>query len=123
MLDFFDIVQHYNLLYYMDTPLKQHTDDSAKAARLALLLAQSEMPQEQKEAWIHMLPVMLPEQVDGLVELLEQEHRGYVDAGAQLMKELKQLEGSVHEEVDALKTAERELIDRFIKGELKKWNG
>ncbi len=105
-------------------PKNQATDknpsDAAKARRLAFLLVQSVMPQEQKEAWMDLLPIMTPEQVDMLMSILEKEHQGYQESSKQLLEDLKNLEASFKQEVEKLKAEEKELIDAFIKKEINK---
>lgn len=86
-----------------------------QAQRLAFLLVQSVMPQEQKEAWMNVLPIMTPEQVDTLIALLEREHVGYVQASQSLLQDLKQLEGELVKKITQLKAEERTVIEAFIK--------
>ena len=45
-----------------------------KGQRLAFFLSQSKMPQEQKEAWLALLPEMSLEQVEELLDILEAQH-------------------------------------------------
>lgn len=88
--------------------------DAKKAQRLAFLLAQSVMPQEQKEAWMNLLPVMLPEQVDQLMSILEKEHASYVESSKAFVHDLQQLEKSLEKEIATLKREERELVEAYL---------
>ncbi|HLD21482.1 MAG TPA: hypothetical protein VJB65_01120 [Patescibacteria group bacterium] len=101
---------------------QQHSSLSAtmqkKAERLAFLLAQSAMPQEQKEGWINVLPIMDEQQVDTLIDLLEQEHAGYVESSKEFLEDVKQLEQSFAAKVTELKEEERKMIDAFIQSKL-----
>ncbi|MDD5749311.1 MAG: hypothetical protein PHO91_00790 [Patescibacteria group bacterium] len=45
-----------------------------KGQKLAFFLSQSKMPQEQKEAWLALLPEMSLEQVEELLDILEAQH-------------------------------------------------
>lgn len=96
----------------------QYPDDASKAQRLAFLLAQSVMSQEQKEAWINVLPLMTPEQADMLIALLEREHYGYVEVSQSLLEDLKRMETELQKKIDQLKTEERRVIEEFIKQRL-----
>lgn len=100
------------------THTHSYPDDAAKAKHLAFLLAQSVMPQEQKEAWINVLPVMLPEQVDTLICALEREHHGYVEASESLVNDLKRLESELQQQLNSLKAEELKAIETFIKKQL-----
>lgn len=93
-----------------------------KAQKLAWLLVQSVMPQEQKEGWMNLLPLMTEQQVDVLIEVLEQEHASYKMASQDLMKDLKQLEESLAGTMQKLKAEERQLIDQFIHTKLAEYN-
>lgn len=85
-----------------------------KAEHLAFLLAQSVMPQEQKEAWLNLLPIMLPEQVDQLMAVLEKEHQSYVASSKAFVRDLQTLESSLQKQITNLKTEERKLVEEFL---------
>lgn len=93
-------------------------NDATQAKRLAFLLAQSVMPQEQKEAWINLLPVMIPDQVNQLIALLEREHAGYVHSSQTFLDDLKKLEQSLAQEIQQLQLDERRQIEDFIQQRL-----
>lgn len=97
--------------------------DAAKARRLAFLLTQSVMPQEQKEAWIHLLPIMDPEQVDTLMGILEREHKGYQAASKNFLQDLKNLEADLQKQITALKHEEQELIEAYVKKAIADYDG
>jgi len=104
----------------MNKPNHNHhyPDDATKAKHLAFLLAQSVMPQEQKEAWVNLLPLMTPEQVATLIEILEKEHHGYSLASAQFLADLKKLETTLRTEINKLKLAEQKAVETFIQQRL-----
>ncbi len=99
----------------------QQASDAAKARRLAFLLTQSVMPQEQKEAWIHLLPVMESSQVDVLMEILEKEHAGYIESSKTFLDDLKRLEGELTKQVESLKQEEKQLIEAYVKQAIEKY--
>lgn len=99
---------------------KLSNQESEKAKHLAFLLAQSVMSEEQKEAWINLLPMMVPEQVDVLIGILEREHQTYQAVSKDLLLDLKKLEESLRKEIYKLKDDEKKLIEAFIKKEIEK---
>lgn len=92
-----------------------------KAKHLAFLLVQSVMPQEQKEGWINLLPLMSDQQVDALIEVLEQEHANYTQVSQDFLTDLKKLETTLSKKMQKLEASERELIDRFIHQKLSEY--
>ena len=78
------------------------------------------MPNEQKESWINLLPIMTQDQVDTLLQILQQEHDSYRQSGTQLMEDLKKLEGDLTTAIDKLKVAERQAIEDFVKDAMDK---
>lgn len=89
-----------------------------KAKELAWLLAQSVMPQEQKEAWLNLLPLMTDEQVDQLVQVLKSEQASYQQASKDFFQDLQNFEHNFSETIQELKAADLKLIDRFIETKL-----
>lgn len=85
------------------------------AQHLAFLLAQSAMPQAQKEGWLNLLPVMSPTQVERLVTLLEQEQQSYQATAKQLLDDLDRLTDELQSAMQQLQMKERDEIDQFIK--------
>jgi len=96
-------------------------EDYKKAQRLAFLLAQSVMPQEQKEAWINLLPVMLPKQVDQLVGILEREHQSYVSSSKAFVSDLRTLESSLHRQISQLKQEEKTVIENYLHNKISEY--
>lgn len=97
--------------------------DAAKARRLAFLLTQSVMPQEQKEAWIHLLPIMDSEQVDTLMGILEREYKGYQSASQDFLQDLKKLESNLQQQITSLKHDEQQLIEAYVKKAIENYDG
>lgn len=95
-----------------------YPDDATKAKHLAFLLAQSVMPQEQKEAWVNLLPLMTSEQVDTLIEILEKEHHGYAVASERFLTDLKKLETNLRAQINKLKLTEQTAVESFIQQRL-----
>lgn len=97
--------------------------DAAKARRLAFLLTQSVMPQEQKEAWIHLLPIMDTQQVDTLMQILERENKSYQASSKNFLQDLKNLEADMQKQITSLKHEEQQLIETYIKKAIENYDG
>lgn len=88
--------------------------DNGRAKRLAQLLAQSVMPEEQKAAWIHLLPLMSMEQVSQLMQVLEQEIASYQAVSKSLITDLENLAKEMKQSLSQLKQKERQEIEQHI---------
>jgi hypothetical protein len=88
--------------------------DRAAAQRLAWLLAQSVMPEEQKAAWLNLLPILSVDQVQRLMQVLEQEQASYQTVSADLFADLDTLASEMQSSLDRLQAKERQAIERYV---------
>ncbi len=88
--------------------------DTKTAERLAWLLAQSVMPEEQKSAWLNLLPLMSVEQVQRLMQVLEQEQAAYQAVSASFFSDLDAVVKEMNTSLERLQAKERKEIERYI---------
>ncbi len=99
----------------MPTPNAQPAEfDRSKAQRLAFLLAQSVMPEEQKTAWLNLLPLMSQDQISRFMSVLEQEHGSYQEVSKSLLGELEQVGSDMNQALDKLAAKERKEIEQYV---------
>lgn len=88
--------------------------DKTTAERLAWLLAQSVMPEEQKAAWLNLLPLMSVPQVQRLMQVLEQEQASYQAVSANFFADLDTVVKEMNSSLERLQSKERKEIERYI---------
>lgn len=93
--------------------------DQATAERLARLLAQSVMPDEQKAAWLNLLPLMSVAQVQQLMQVLEREQASYQAVSADFFADLETLVKEMNTSLERLQAKERKEIERYVQQLLK----
>ncbi|MBI4407056.1 MAG: hypothetical protein HY565_00970 [Candidatus Kerfeldbacteria bacterium] len=96
----------------MPTPTIQF--DRSQAQRLAFLLAQSVMPEEQKVAWLNLLPLMSQDQISRFMSVLEQEHGSYQEVSKALLADLEQTGSEMNQALDRLAAKERQEIEQYV---------
>lgn len=88
--------------------------DRSTAQRLAFLLAQSVMPEEQKAAWLNLLPLMSQDQISRFMSVLEQEHGSYQEVSKALLADLEQVGSEMNQTLDKLAAKERKEIEQYV---------
>ena len=88
--------------------------DQTTAERLAWLLAQSVMPEEQKAAWLNLLPLMSVEQVQQLMQVLEQEQASYQEVSADFFADLDTVVKEMKMSLERLQAKERKEIEQYV---------
>lgn len=88
-----------------------------QAKKLAVLLASSDMPEEIQEAWISLLPVMTPDQIDRLMASLEV---SYAESATEVIdsdfkNEILALEEEQAREAKSLDASAEEHIEKITK--------
>ena len=92
--------------------------DTQKAKRLALLLAQSVMLEEQKAAWLNVLPLMSEAQVNQLMGIMQHEQQSYQEVSKAFFQDLGQLNKDMTATLDQLAAKERQEIEQYIQQKL-----
>ena len=88
--------------------------DQTAAERLAWLLAQSVMPEEQKAAWLNLLPLMSVAQVQQLMQVLEREQASYQEVSADLFADLDTVAKEMRHSLERLQAKERKEIEQYV---------